>query len=383
MSEPREHGLFATLLLPAIVAQSMIIGGGYSTGREIMEYAGRFGPRGWWAVVVIFLGFAVLSALAFEVARLGRAYDYKSWGRLLIGRLWPVYDILLVLMLLLVIAVMQAAVGSILEETVGLPYGVGLAIVFVMVGLLAWRGTSFIERFETVGSVALYVAYIVFSVLILTSVKSTAAVPEVASEPSTRAVLLSGVQYVGYNLAVLPPVLFCLHRQRRRSEALVSGLLSGAAMTIPFALTFLCLMRFWPNPGVVDADVPWIPMLTAVGERWGGGTGLWIWIFGVVAGWTLLETAVGGIHALVDRLERNLGDLPPFLRPAGGEMLPWQRSAAALVVLTGASLLARLGIIDLVKQGYGALSWGFILFMALPLLVVGTLRMSAAGSESA
>jgi len=379
MAEPRAHGVFATLFLPAIVAQSMIIGGGYSTGREIMEYAGRFGPRGWWAVAVIFLGFAVLSALAFEVARLGRAYDYKSWGRLLIGRLWPAYDVLLVVMLLLVIAVMQAAVGSILEETVGLPYGVGLALVFVMVGLLAWRGTSFIERFETVGSVALYVAYVAFSVLILTGVEP-ATRAEVGAQPETGTVLLSGVKYVGYNLAVLPPVLFCLHRQRRRSEALFSGLLSGVAMTVPFALTFLCLMRFWPDPGVVDADVPWIPMLTAVSER-SGGRDLWLWVFGVVAGWTLLETAVGGVHALVDRLERNLDDLPGFLRPSGGVMLPWQRAAAALAVLTGASLLARLGIIDLVKQGYGALSWGFILLMAVPLLVVGSFRLLSRAAD--
>lgn len=381
MAEPRAHGAFATLVLPAIVAQSMIIGGGYSTGREIMEYAGRFGPRGWWAVAVIFVGFAVLSALAFEVARIGRAYDYKSWGRLLIGRLWPAYDVLLVVMLLLVIAVMQAAVGSILEETVGLPYGAGLAVVFVMVGLLAWRGTSFIERFETVGSVALYVAYVVFSVLILTGVEPRAAMATEMPQPATGTVLLSGVKYVGYNLAVLPPVLFCLHRQRRRSEALFSGVLSGVAMTVPFALTFLCLMRFWPDPGVVEADVPWIPMLSVVGERW-GGTGPWLWIFGVVAGWTLLETAVGGIHALVDRLEQNLGDLPRVLRPADGEMRPWQRSAAAIAILTGASLLARLGIIDLVSRGYGALSWGFILFMAVPLLVVGSRRLLTRLSDS-
>ncbi len=37
---------FHTLVLPAIIAQSMIIGGGYATGREVVEYAGRFGNRG-------------------------------------------------------------------------------------------------------------------------------------------------------------------------------------------------------------------------------------------------------------------------------------------------------------------------------------------------
>lgn len=374
MTETPSHGPFATLLLPAVIAQSMIIGGGYSTGREIMEYAGRFGPGGWWAVGVIFVGFAVLSALAFEVARQGRTYDYKSWGRLLVGPLWPVYDLLLVVMLLLVIAVMQAAVASILRQTVGVPYAVGLFVVFGGVGFLAWRGSSFIERFKTVGSVALYVAYIAFALLILTGVEPARAAPRPVSEPDEGAVLLSGIKYVGYNLAVLPPVLFCLHRQTRRSEALVSGVLSGLAMTIPFALTFVCLMRFWPEPAVVDAEVPWIPMLEAAGGHWGPSGG-WLVVFGVVAGWTLLETAVGGVHALVDRLERNLHDLPAFLRPRSGAMEPWQRAALAVGILTAATLLARLGIIDLVRRGYGLLSWGFILFMAVPLLVVGSLRL--------
>ena len=45
--------LFAAYLLPAIIAQSMIIGGGYSTGREIVQYTGRFGPQGWIGVVII------------------------------------------------------------------------------------------------------------------------------------------------------------------------------------------------------------------------------------------------------------------------------------------------------------------------------------------
>ncbi|MEM9408884.1 MAG: hypothetical protein AAGA81_22830, partial [Acidobacteriota bacterium] len=80
---------FHSWLLPAIISQSLIMGGGYSTGREITQYAGRFGPQGWLAVVVIFVGFALLSALAFEVARLGGHYDYKSWSQSLIGPLWP------------------------------------------------------------------------------------------------------------------------------------------------------------------------------------------------------------------------------------------------------------------------------------------------------
>ena len=170
------------------------------------------------------------------------------------------------------------------------------------------------------------------------------------------------------------PVLFCLYRQTTRTETLSSGLLAGFAMTVPFALTFLCLMRFWPDPDVIGADVPWLPMLEAAGAG-RGGAGLWISVFGVVAGWTLLETAVGGIHAITDRIEHNLEDLPKSWRPKSGEFSNWQRAAISVAVLAVAVGLAQFGIVDLVAKGYGALAWGFIALMAVPLLTVGVYRI--------
>jgi uncharacterized membrane protein YkvI len=350
----------------------MIIGGGYSTGREIVQYTGRFGPRAWLGVVIIFVGFSLLSALAFELARIGKAYDYKNWIRLLIGPLWPLFDVLVLVMLLLTIAVMSAGMGSVLQETTGLPYAVGLGIVFGAVGLLAWKGTKFIERFKTVGSGVLYIAYLCYAALVLTSGEVA---PPAAAEPaqaSTAAVVVSAIQYVGYNLGVFPAVLFCLYRQTSRREAMTSGLLAGLSMTIPLALTFLCLMRFWPDDDVMGADVPWLPMLKTAA---GGFSGYWIVAFGVVAGWTLLETAVGSIHALVDRLESNLEDLPAACRPESGKFRPWQRVALSVGILGSATLLAQFGIVALVERGYGALAWGFIILLAVPLLTVGVWRL--------
>ena len=65
----------------------------------------------------------------------------------------------------------------------------------------------------------------------------------------------------------------------------------------------------------MDAEVPWLRLITSAADGRAGGAALWIAVFGVVAGWTLVETAVGSIHALVHRVERNLGDLATC--PAG------------------------------------------------------------------
>ncbi len=364
---------FNTLVLPAVIAQSMIIGGGYATGREVVEYAGRFGARGWLAVAIIAVCFAAVMALAFELARLAGAYDYKSWCRNLVGPFWWLVDLLFLAMTMLVIAVMTASIGEVLRQTLAFPRPLSLALALAAVGFMAWRGAGFIERAKTWGSAALYLGYLAFSLLVLTAPVGGAAGPAtpapVGPEPGTMSVVLSALLYVGYNVAVVPAVLFCLHRQTRRAETAVSGLLAGLAMTIPFALTLACLLRF-PHPSVVDAEVPWLRLIDAAADGRAGGAALWTAIFGLVVGWTLIETAVGSIHALVHRVERNLDDLPARWRPAAGKLSPQQKAATAVLVLAAAAGLSTIGIIDLVARGYGAMAWGFIVLILLPLLVV-------------
>ena len=364
---------FHTLVLPAIIAQSMIIGGGYATGREVVEYAGRFGNWGWLPVAIITVCFAVVMALSFELARLAGAYDYKTWSRNLVGPFWWLVDLLILSMMMLVIAVMTAAIGEVLQQTLGIPKPLSLAMALVCVGFLSWRGSGFIEKAKTWGSAALYLGYCAFAVLVLTApVEEAAAQPAAVAavpEGSVLDVIVAAVLYVAYNVAVVPAVLFCLHRQTRRSETFASGAIAGVAMTVPFALTLACLLRF-PQSSVMDAEVPWLPMITTAADGRAGGPALWIAIFGLVAGWTLIETAVGSIHALLRRVESNLDDLPRRWRPASGRLTRGQKAGTAVGVLVAAAGLSTFGIIDLVARGYGALAWGFVALVVLPLFVV-------------
>ena len=41
------EGGFGRYVLPGVIMQSVLIGGGYATGREIVEYGARLGSLGW------------------------------------------------------------------------------------------------------------------------------------------------------------------------------------------------------------------------------------------------------------------------------------------------------------------------------------------------
>ena len=76
----------------------------------------------------------------------------------MIGPLWPVMDILTILIAILLIAVMAAATGSIFAQ-VGLPSFLGNIVVIIAVGILNFFGSGIIEKFESIGTILLYCGY--------------------------------------------------------------------------------------------------------------------------------------------------------------------------------------------------------------------------------
>jgi uncharacterized membrane protein YkvI len=384
-------GWFGKLVLPGIVLQSVLIGGGYATGREIVAYGARFGPEGWIAVVAIFVGFTVMAALTFEVARVFQVYEYKGFVRQIIWKAWPLFDLLFALMAVLVIAVMASAAAEIMDETLGVPSLVGTGIIVVAVGVLSYFGSRVIEAFKSFGTGLLYVAYLVFGVLVLSQrwgeVTEVFAglTPAYLESVGTPEVLGAGVLYVGYNLVAFPAVLFTLRRQTSRRETLVASVVAGLMMTLPFALTYLCLMAYYPSTEVMDAAVPWLPMLEAVG---GGPV---VAVFGIVMGWTLLETSVGLIHALLDRVDEDLksgavnlgsekgdeveGAPAEAGTSASGGLSRLQSGLLGAGILVAAAALSRVGIVALVARGYTMMGYLFIGLFGVPLLTIGLWRI--------
>ena len=88
-----------------------------------------------------------------------------------------------------------------------------------------------------------------------------------------------------------------------------------------------------------------------------------------MVGWTLIETATGIIHAIIERLHvhaKELGRKP---------MTHIQDALFATAILVISVGLARIGIVDLIAKGYAAMAYGMILVYIIPLLTVGIYRI--------
>ena len=176
---------------------------------------------------------------------------------------------------------------------------------------------------------------------------------------STGSVIWLGIVYVAYNLIVYPSSFEALKRQDSRKQSLISGLIAGVLMTVPWFITYFAFMGYYPDPDVLGATVPWLVILKQVGGTWT------IILFGIVMGWTLIETSTGIIHAFVARVNAGLVDF------GKNPLSPKQNAIMTVVVLVLAILLSKVGIIDLISKGYNAMSYALMIVYMLPMLTIG------------
>ena len=342
--------------------QSVLIGGGYATGREIVEYGGKFGAGGWISGLAIFFGFSLISFLSIEASRYWHVYDYKSLLKKLIGPAWVAYEVVYLLLAILIIAVMASAAGEILNQTLNFNNWIGVVLITVVVGFLNYKGEETIAKLETIGTIALFIAYVVFTFTVFINKGSeiantfrqwdTSYLPEI---PGLGLLLWTGILYVGYNLAVYPASFFTFKNIHSRKESFLAAIISGLLMTIPWFLTYFAVMAYYPDKNVLESSVPWLKMLEEFNP-------ILIAVFGVVVGWTLIETATGMIHAFISRIETEAIQKGTHLKKI-------TKAYISLAALVASLILAQVGIIDLVAKGYTMMAYAMIAVYAVPLII--------------
>lgn len=249
------------VVLPAAIFQVVLVGPGFATGREVVEFGGRFGVLGTWTLGVILVGFAVLCVLAFELARVTRAYNYRTYIRNLIGPAWPVFDVLWIIFMLVISGLVTSAGATVLADTFGFPELLAVVGILAAAGLILYLGRRAIEAFDVAGSALFSVGICLFAVVVLVdrwdAVAEVFRTGDVRHSPSASplAAAWAGALYVAYNLPTTVPALFALDRQTSRAQSVASGLLGAVMVFVPFALTFLAILAFYGS-GITDEPIP-------------------------------------------------------------------------------------------------------------------------------
>lgn len=337
------------------------MGGGYGTGREIAEFFLPHGPvGGLLGMIAAMICWGVVLAIAFEFGRIAKAYDYRNFFRALLGPFWRTFEAIYLLLALVVLAVLGSAAGEIVNDTLNLPPILGTLVLLGAVGLLTFYGSDLLAPVLSIWSALLYVLYAVFLVLVFQAFGG-----EILAALETGVIkngwAADGVRYASYNFVAFAAVLFATRYIETRAQALTAGTLAGIIGVIPAVFVFLAMLAGYP--GIENEPVPVSWLLAQMNVLWFAA------IFQIILFGTFVETGAGITHSINERVAGVFEDR--------GAVFPnWARFALSIGALAIAVFLAlRIGIIDLIASGYGALSYAFIAVMVTPLLTLGVWRI--------
>lgn len=348
---------FQKYFLPGFVFQSIVIGGGYGTGRELVEFFLTDGPAaGYLGILVSTVIWSIVLAIGFEFARIQKAYDYRTFINGLLGKGWIAFEVVYIVGMVLVVSVLGSAAGVLVADVFGVPALVGIVTMILVVGVLVFFGTALIEKALSIWSFALYAVFLIL-IIVAFSQFGTEIGRYAGGMNEGGNWILSGAEYAAYNVGLMPAMLFAARHLETRREAFLSGGIAGALAMIPGVFIYTSLLGVYP--AVLDVPIPADFLLSQMDVP-----ALRL-IFQIILFGTLIETGVGLVHGFNERVDSVYIE-------KGREMPRALRFGSAIVILVTAIFLAEaIGIVDLIKSGYGALTWGYWVVFVIPVLTIG------------
>lgn len=348
-------------LLPGLAFKAVVIGGGYATGRELVEFFLPHGPQG--GLMAMALATAVWSlvcVLTFLFAHLTRSEDYRNFFAQLLGPFWVAFEAAYLGFLVLILSVFGAAAGAVGAATLGLPPLAGTIALAGAIALVTALGNHAVERMFKYVSYLLYATYVLFFVLALSSFGDKMLAGLQMAAP-TDGWVGGGLTYAGYNIIGAVVILPMIRHLTGPRDAVIAGVLAGPLAMLPALLFFLCMVGYYPQ---IEAEaLPSDFLLTQLQMP------AFRLLFQLMIFAALLESGAGAVHAVNERLASAAAQ-------RGRQFSTAMRTGASVAILLIAIFVAdRIGLVALIAKGYRLVALVFLLTFVAPLLTIGAWRI--------
>ncbi|MFZ5597858.1 MAG: hypothetical protein ACOY31_12705 [Bacillota bacterium] len=274
-----------------------VIGAGFASGQEILQFFILSGSRGLYGVFLAALLFSYLGGLVMMLsASLGSSGYNDIYDKILGRRAGRLMDILSLIMLPGGLIVMMAGGGAIFSEHLGLPHTLGTLLIAIVTAAVLSRG---LQGVMSANMVLVPLKVIVITVICVTALINSGNVrcplPEIAGEPGKNWAW-SAILYVSYNMVVPVAVLSSLGRSVSARPGALGGVLGGAAMGGVAGLVVLTGLCFYP--GIASSE---IPLLYISGDL---GTPVTV-LLGALIWMAILTTAIADAHGFASRFAES------------------------------------------------------------------------------
>lgn len=298
-----------------------VIGAGFASGQEIIQFFLRFGIGGIFGLVLATICLSVVGGALLKRSYQIQTRDYKSLLFKTGGKAAPFLDLLYTIFLLAGLAIMLA--GG--KETVAYIFGIngGQFITAVLVIFLLIRGPEQILN-TSAALVPLLIVYTIY-IACVTILKGNLVFPGEAF----GAAIPYGMLYAGYNLGFALAVFASISELVPDSRvAQQGGWIGGLVLG---GLIGLVMLALWSGSlSAIGHSVPMLFLAQQIGGYAALGYGLVLWI-------AMYTTAVANGYAIATRTKTVVN-------------LPWSLNCTMVVVI--ALLLSELGFVILISLAY-------------------------------
>lgn len=288
----------------AAVYVGTVVGAGFATGKEIVEFFSRFGFIG---LIGILMSGYIFIFLGSKLMRIAARIDAKSYQELndyLFGKVFgTVINGLMLIMLLGVCAVMLSGAGAVFDEQLGLTKSVGviftiiLSIITMIIGIKGLFAVNVIvvPMMITFSFILLY-----FSIQLPFFMENILFIPYAAD--GWKAVV-SPFSYAAFNLMLAQAVLVPVASDIKDDQTIKwGGIIGGSALTIILISSHLTLVMV---PNIEAYEIPMASIMRSLASSF-----YWVFVF-VIYG-EIFTSVIGNVFG-VERQVKQYIKIPTIL----------------------------------------------------------------------
>lgn len=282
----------------AMAFVGVVVGAGFASGQEILQFFSSFGYWGLLGGVVSGLCFTILGMAVGELSQVSVSHSFKEGLYLICGpRMGMVVDALITFFMYAIAVVMFAGGGSLMEQQWGVPAEYGSLAVMLVTVLIVFLRVDRVMAF--IGSVTPFLVLMVIFLCIYSWNTRELPLEELHVVAHTKPQgaghwLVAALLYVSYNMVVGAPFLMIAGGQATsRRNALLGGLVGGLLLGVLIVL--ISAGVFGRIDTIGSAALPMLMLATEQSRLL--GTVMSVVIFAMI-----LTTSVGVLYSFSARI---------------------------------------------------------------------------------
>lgn len=323
-----------------------VVGAGFATGQEILQFFARFGIGGLWGILISTLLFIVFGVIIMEIGFLISAESHLDILRHSGGKSFSgIMDYMISFFLFTSLTAMMAGSGALFAQQFGLPGTLGSIVMAVLTLITVLGGVS-----GVINSISAVVPFLLISVIGISIFSITQNPPgfQTALAANEKSFIgswpLAAVLYASYNIVMSISVLGSLGAHAKDKKALRMGALLGG-LGLGVASVMISLALSGRIDQIKDLDVPLLYIAKGISP-------VIQFAFSVVLIAEVYTTAVGALYGLSARIANT--------------EIPLSQNSKIIGITAMAFLAGLFGFSNIVKHIYPLVGYcGLILLIKL------------------